>query len=383
CLAALAGGPSTLVGVPASSSPLAALRALGLEATEDENQIALRGPAQLRPPSEPVACEDATTLALLAGLLAGRPEAATLRGPAPSDALVRGLQRLGATVHAETDGLRLAGGALRGTTVNAPTADDKAALLLAGLRAEGTTTVVTSAATPDHTERLLGLDALTLGDDRHVTVRGGSPIGPGLWVVPRDFDAAAPLLVAAATVTPSVLALTQVGLNPTRAALLEVLQAMGARHTVRNERERRHEPMADLVAGNESGGLHSVAVSGLLTRRLTPHLPLVLTAAAHAEGTTAIHDVPASARPAVTATLNGLRAMGADAEATAEGCTVRGGSPLHGAEVDAQSYPVVAQALAVAALTASGETTLHGAEAAGDDFWDALDELRGESEEAA
>jgi 3-phosphoshikimate 1-carboxyvinyltransferase len=256
----------------------------------------------------------------------------------------------------------------------------KSAVLLAGLAASGSTTVVEPVPTRDHTERMLETSALTVGGERHLTVQGGARIAPRLWVVPRDVSAAAFFLVAGSIVRQSVLEMVSVGLNPTRSAVVDVLGAMGAKIHVVNLRERGGEPLGDLRV-HAPDGLTGVEIGGALIPNLIDEIPVLAVAAAYATGRTVIRDagelrVKETDRIATTAAF--LRAMGASVAERADGLVIDGGRPLHGAEVDARGDHRIAMAAAVAALGADGPTTIHGAEAAAvsfPGFWDALNDI--------
>ncbi|HLA64742.1 MAG TPA: 3-phosphoshikimate 1-carboxyvinyltransferase, partial [Rhodothermales bacterium] len=347
----------------------------------------------LRQPDGPLDCGNSgTTMRLLAGVLAGRPFPATLTGDAslssrPMARVAEPLGLMGATVGL-TDGhapLTITGGRLRGIEYRLPVASAqvKSAVLLAGLQAEGTTTIIETAPSRDHTERMLGLSVLELGTERYVTVEGGRRVPAGLWVVPRDFSAAAFFLVAGSIVENATLELTGVGLNPSRSALLDVLTAMGARIEVLNERERGREPLADLRIYTPKNGLTGVEVGGALIPNLLDEIPLLAVAAACAQGRTVIRDaaelrVKETDRLAATAAF--LTAMGAKVTEIIDGLVIEGGHPLHGAAVESHGDHRIAMAAGVAALAASSPTTIHGADAAAisfPGFWTELDGLTG------
>lgn len=394
-LAALADGESEIVGFPESADPqstLACLRTLGVEAEGREDSLFVRG-GQLYEPADPLDCGNSgTTMRLLAGVLAGQPFASTLVGDAslsrrPMERIAEPLKRMGARVELN-DGrapVRIEGGRLRGITYRLPiaSAQVKSCVLLAGLFAEGTTTAVETVPSRDHTERMLGLDAFEMGGERHVSVAGGRAARPGLWVVPRDFSAAAFFLVAGSILPNATLELLGVGLNPTRSALLDVLRAMGARIDVWNERERSREPIGDLRVYAPEGGLTGVEVGGALVPNLADEIPALAVAAAYAEGPTVIRDaaelrVKESDRLAATAAF--LTAMGARVEEQQDGLVIEGGRPLHGATVEARGDHRIAMAAAIAALGASSPTTVRDAGCVAvsfPGFWDELDGMAG------
>jgi 3-phosphoshikimate 1-carboxyvinyltransferase len=399
-LAALADGDSEIVGFSDAADPhatLGCLQALGVAFTFGPDSLIVHGSGgRFTPPAAPLDCGNSgTTMRLLAGLLAGQSFDAVLTGDAslgsrPMARIADPLRQMGAHIEL-TDGhapIRIAGRRLRGIEYTLPVASAqvKSCVLLAGLTAEGTTTVVEPVPSRDHTERMLGLDVLELGGQRYVTVEGGRVVQPGAWIVPRDFSAAAFFLVAGAANPHSHIEMKSVGLNPTRSALLDVLRAMGATVTVSNERTRHREPLADLTVQNDGGRLHGVSVGGAIIPNLIDEIPILAVAAACAEGRTEIRDaaelrVKETDRLAATAAF--LTAMGADVEELEDGLVIEGGRPLHGATVESEGDHRIAMAAAVAALTATGETTIRDADCVAvsfPSFWDELDRLTGAAE---
>ncbi|MEM1057445.1 MAG: 3-phosphoshikimate 1-carboxyvinyltransferase [Bacteroidota bacterium] len=394
--AALAEGETEIVGYSDAADPqstLACLRQLGVQIEEREDSLFITGTGLhgLRRPSEPLDCGNSgTTMRLLAGILATQPWESTMIGDAslssrPMARIANPLSNMGATV-TMTDGhapLTIRGGTLRAITYPLPmaSAQVKSAVLLAGLGAEGTTTVIETLPSRDHTERMLGFDVLTIDGERHVSVTGGQAVRAGLRVVPKDVSAAAFFLVAGACAMESRIEMAGVGLNPSRTALIDVLRAMGAPIAISRERTRADEPLGDLKV--EPGELVGVEVGGALIPNLIDEIPVLAVAAAHASGTTVIRDaaelrVKETDRIAETARF--LTAMGANVEEREDGLVIHGGTPLHGAEVDAKHDHRIAMAAAVAALRASSPTIIHGAEAASvsfPGFWDALDAVGG------
>jgi len=394
-LAALGDGESEIVGYSDAADPqstLACLRQLGVEMEERDDALFIQGVGLhgLKAPSEPLDCGNSgTTMRLLAGVLAGQDFDSELIGdvsltPRPMGRIASPLGQMGAAIEL-TDGhapIRISGRPLSPITYRLPmaSAQVKSAVLLAGLYADGITTVEEPVVTRDHTERMLELATFTVGTERHISVTGGTPIPSRLWVVPKDISAAAFFLVAGSIASESILEIHGVGLNPTRSAALDVLRAMGASITSSNSRERGGEPLADLRV-ETSGGLTAVEIGGDIVANLIDEIPVLAVAAACAEGRTVIRDakelrVKETDRIAATAAF--LRAMGADIEERPDGLVIEGGSPLHGAEVDAMHDHRIAMAAAVAALAATSPTTIHGAEAAAvsfPGFWDALEDI--------
>lgn len=390
-LAGVAEGISRIREPLESDDTDAALRcmaALGVQATplgSGCDPLGLRIPGLglrgLRAPAQPLFCNaSGTTMRLLAGFLAGQAFDSVLDGSEqlrrrPMRRVTDPLRRMGAQIE-DTGGcapliIRAASGPLRGLTYDMPiaSAQVKSALLLAGLYADGPVTVHEPAPTRDHTERMLraaGVEVVVEaeGDAGRITVH--PPQGPLRaldMLVPADFSSAAFFMVAAAIVPGARLRLVEVGLNPTRTGLLDVLRAMGAKVSVTNLREEGDEPVGDLeVAGSE---LRSVEVGGALAPRMIDEFPIFAVAATQAHGITIVRDAE-ELRVKESNRLEGfvgeLRKLGAQIEATADGFVVEGPARLCGAVVDGLGDHRVAMALAVAALCAEGETTILGAE---------------------
>lgn len=389
--AALAEGRSEIVGYSEAEDPqstLACLRALGVRIEDGpDGRLVVHGGTLTEAPGALDCGNSGTTMRLLAGVLAGQPFASTLVGDAslsgrPMGRVVDPLRLMGARVDM-TDGhapLCLGAARLRGITYRLPVASAqvKSAVLLAGLFAEGVTTVVEPVASRDHTERMLEIDVMEVGGERHLSVEGGFRPAARTFVVPRDVSAAAFFLVAGSIAEAALLDMNAVGLNPTRSAVVDVLRAMGADIEASNERERGGEPLADLrVEGG--AGLTGVEIGGALIPNLIDEIPVLAVAAACAEGRTVIRDAAelrVKETDRIEATAAFLRAMGAAVEERPDGLVIDGGRPLRGATVDACGDHRIAMAAAVAALTATGPTTILGAEAAAvsfPGFWDALE----------
>ena len=396
-LAALSDGPSKITNFPDAADPrstLVCLRQLGVEIDEEERGILMVegvGLEGLQAPKDPLDCGNSgTTMRLLAGILAGQSFDSTLVGDAslsrrPMARIADPLRLMNAAIALE-DGhapIRITGGQkLQGIEYRlpVPSAQVKSCVLLAGLYAEGETTVVETIPSRDHTERMLGLDVFEMGGARYLTIEPGWRIAARTWTVPRDFSAAAFLLVAASIVPEGEVYLPGVGLNPSRCAFLDVLRAMGAAVKIEYEREEGGEPLADLRV--RPAPLHGVSVGGTLLPNLIDEIPVLAVAAACAEGRTEIRDAAelrVKETDRIDAMVQNLRALGADVEEFDDGLAVTGGAPLTGTTVDSFDDHRIAMAMGVAALVASGETTITNAECASvsfPGFWEMLERLR-------
>jgi len=354
---------------------MAALRALGVEIVEaPDGTVRVRG-GGVETWREPEAVLDAgnsgTTLRLLAGVLAGRPFCSLLTGDGslrgrPMRRVVDPLRAMGATVLGRAEGafapLAIRGGGLRGIAWSSPVASAqvKSAILLAGLQAAGETSVTEPLSSRDHTERMLGaFGAAPRQDGTRVTVPGGARLTATALAVPGDLSSAAFLLVAAAARDGAAIRVRDVGVNPTRTGLLDVLEQMGA--AVR--RERLHleggEPVADLVV--EGRRLRGIRIGADVIPRLIDEVPALAVAAALADGETVIGgaaELRVKEVDRVSAVAEELGRMGAAISPTEDGLRIRGNARLRGAVVSSRGDHRMAMSLAVAALFADGETVI-------------------------
>ena len=233
---------------------------------------------------------------------------------------------------------------------------------------EGQTTVTEPALSRDHSERMLrafGADLTVDPKTNSVTVTGQAQLTGQTVIVPGDISSAAFWLVAGAIVPDSDLTIENVGINPTRTGVLEILERMGADITIENLREVAGEPVADLRVRHSQ--LKACEISGDAIPRLIDEIPILAVAAVFAEGTTIVKDaeelrVKESDRITVMATQ--LNQMGASVKELPDGMEITGGTTLQGTEVDSYTDHRIAMSLAIAALNASGTTTIHRAEAA-------------------
>jgi 3-phosphoshikimate 1-carboxyvinyltransferase len=358
-------------------STIGCLRSLGVKIGEQENKLQIRGcNLVLQEAEAPLyAGNSGTTARLLLGILAGQPFKTTIIGDQslssrPMKRVVEPLRQMGALISGSGDHLPLtiSGGNLHPLTYHSPqaSAQVKSAVLLAGLFAEGKTTVIEPAASRDHTELMLkSFGAEIDTNDCQVTLKG-RPNLKGLPIrVPGDISAAAFFMVAATLVPGSKVLLKSVGLNPTRSGVITVLQKMGADLELRDQRYYGAEPVADIII---RGGarLSGTTIAGAMIPRLIDELPVLAVAATAAEGRTIIRDagelrVKESDR--IHALSGELRKLGAQITETEDGMIIEGSSTLRGARVDACGDHRIAMSLAVAGLRAAGDTNIAGAEA--------------------
>lgn len=327
----------------------------------------------LSAPEAPIDCGNSGTgMRLLAGLLAGQNFTSELFGDAslssrPMGRVTVPLTEMGANFETlgEKPGcapLKIHGSKLKSIDYQMPmaSAQVKSAVLLAGLFADGITSVTQPSVTRDHTERMMAafrLDCKT--DGNKISVAGGQMPQSCKIHVPGDISSAAFWLVAAAAMPGSRLLLKDVGLNPTRTAILQVLSRMGA-HLLESPHPSHGEPIGNIE-------IHGAALKGttLLAEEipnLIDEIPVIAVAAALASGETHIRnarELRVKETDRITTTVENLRKMGAEVEEYEDGMTIRGGNPLHGAEIQSHGDHRIAMAFCIAGLFANGETLVH------------------------
>ena len=362
------------VGVPARRLP-------------DAVRISGRGLEGLQPPAQALFCgESGTTLRLAAGLLAGQPFTSCLSaGPLLSRRPMRRIAeplsqmgvRLDGSVSSAVPGELCPPLSIHGRRplhairyeMPVASAQVKSAILLAGLFADGRTTVIERQPTRDHTERMLRRCGVTVQvDGPAVSLEPRAPTAPGVLVLPGDFSSAAFFLVAASCVPGSRLLLRGVSLNPTRTGLLEVLRRMGA--SVRTEVEEEDwEPRGTVMV--EARPLQGVTVEAQEVSAMIDELPILMVAASCAQGTTrfnGVGELRVKETDRVQSMLEALARMrGRIGLAGRDAVEITGGA-LRGSEVPSAGDHRTAMSLAVAGLTARGETTILGAECVSKSF---------------
>ncbi len=386
-LGAIAQGETQIQGLLLGEDPrstASCFRAMGAEISPlNTEQVTVKGIGlgQLQEPADVLnAGNSGTTLRLMLGLLASHPgRFFTVTGDSslrsrPMSRVVKPLQEMGANIWGR-QGATLAPLAIQGQQLKPihyqspiASAQVKSCILLASLMVEGKTTVTEPALSRDHSERMLQAFGAELSVDpetNSVTVTGPAQLQGQTVIVPGDISSAAFWLVAGAIVPGSELLIENVGVNPTRTGVLEALEMMGANIALENQRVVAGEPVADLRVRH--GHIKGCEIAGDLIPRLIDEIPILAVAAVFAEGTTVIRDaaelrVKESDRIAVMASQ--LNQMGARVTELPDGLEIIGGTPLVGTDVDSHTDHRIAMSLAVAALNATGTTTIHGAEAA-------------------
>jgi len=312
---------------------------------------------------------------MISGLLAPQEGSFTLVGDEslsrrPMKRIQKPLEEMGAHLTL-TEGhapLTIVGDALRAIdyTMPVPSAQVKTCVLLAGLQTAGTTTVRESVRTRDHSELALrAFGAKLTRTDDSVSIAGPQKLHAIDAAVPGDISSAAFFLCAAALFPGSSLVLDALGLNPTRASLLDVLSTLGVQIGVLHLEEKNAEMVGTLRVSAPDEGLGSATISGALAAQLIDELPVLAAIGPYTKGGIRIRDakelrVKESDRIALT--VKNLRAMGAEVTEFEDGLDVPGGQTLHGATIDSGGDHRIAMAFSVAALRAEGETLIQGAE---------------------
>ncbi|HEY8406915.1 MAG TPA: 3-phosphoshikimate 1-carboxyvinyltransferase [Gaiellaceae bacterium] len=361
-----------------TESTIAAVRALGGFVDDaDDRELVVHG-ADFR--SAELDCGNAGTLMrLITGLLAGKDGSYALTGDEslsarPMERIAKPLRRMGAIIET-TEGhapIRIAPAPLRAIDYELPVASAqiKSAVLLAGLSAEGATTVVEPTPTRDHTELMLEAGGIrVMRRPTSVTVHPGTPKLDEI-TVPGDISSAAPLLVAAALLPGSDLTVHDLGLNPRRTGLLAVLERMGARIAIFERRREGREPAGSVQV--EYDELVATEVGAAEVPSMVDELPLVALLAAHARGATRIRgaqELRVKETDRVEAVADALRAVGARIRTHEDGWTITGvPQRLRGGRVDSRGDHRIAMLGAIAGLASREGVEIQGAEAAAISF---------------
>jgi 3-phosphoshikimate 1-carboxyvinyltransferase len=412
-LATLAAGESRIAAagdgadVRSTSGVMAALGATVERVADDGRRVDYRvvspGADGLHDPEDVLDCGNSgTSLRLITGLLAGLPLTAVLTGDAslrgrPVARIIEPLRSMGAVLHGRHHDslppLTVVGHTpLRAVDVTTPvpSAQVKSAILLAGLRADGRTTVRERVATRDHTERMLRARGVPVtsevGPDGGavITVQGGVAVQALDERVPGDVSAAAFWLVAASIHPDAELTLRHVGVNPTRRAIIDLLRAMGAtideRGTGPAVDDGVGEPLADLVV--RSADLRAIDVGPGDVAAAIDEIPVLCLAAARAHGTTTMRgagELRHKESDRIAGIATGLRALGADLEVDGDDLRItgRGGTPLRAAATDSLDDHRLAMTFAIAGLVADGPTSIARAGSAAISYPGFFDDLQG------
>ncbi|MBZ5726913.1 MAG: 3-phosphoshikimate 1-carboxyvinyltransferase [Acidobacteriia bacterium] len=371
-------------------STLACLRALGVPVEVHGTEVVIggRGLDGLRPPAGLLdAGNSGSTIRMLSGILAAQPFRTRIAGDEslarrPMRRIMQSLAEMGARIAAREEQfppLEIEGARLRPIDYVLPVASAqvKTCVLFAGLFAEGATSVTEPVRSRDHTEIALAeFGAEVRVERRKITVTGRPKLSGRELEVPSDLSSAAFFLAAALLVPGSRLTIAGVGLNPTRAALLDFLSGMGAHIRVTDLDSHNGELVGDILV--EHSALRGGEISGELTAALIDEIPVLAVLGAASEQGLTVRDAAelrVKETDRIRTVVDNLRRMGVAAEELPDGMAIPGRQKFRAAELDSFGDHRIAMAFAVAALVAGGESVVHGAEAASvsfPGFWETL-----------
>ena len=376
-LSALAEGDSTIRGYCRGEDclhTLSALQKLGIpiEIEPDQVHVSGKGLWGLTEPAEPLDCGNSGTgLRLLTGLLAGQQFFTVLTGDAslrsrPMGRIVKPLQLMGAHIQGRKGGslapLAVTGSRLKGSDYVSPvsSAQIKSAVLLAGLFAEGETRFSEPLQSRDHTERMFRFFGIPFDvEGNSIRVTGGQSFQAKDLFVPGDLSAAAFFIVGASIVPDSEVRIPNIGLNPARTGILDILTEMGANIQIDNQRDESGEPVGDLVI--RTAPLHGIAIGASQVPTTIDEFPIFCVAAALAQGKTTVtgaEELRVKETDRIQAMATELKKLNVAIEETPDGFVVQGGSSLQGGHCQSYGDHRVAMAIAIAGLTAESPTVI-------------------------
>lgn len=377
-LGAIANGVTTVRGFlrgEDNMSTMHAFRSMGVTIDDDGETISITGCGLhgLKEPGDVLDCGNSgTTIRLITGLLSGQSFFSVVTGDQylrkrPMKRVVEPLSLMGARISGRNGGtlapLAINGGSLKGITYHSPvsSAQIKSSIMLAGLYADGETTVIEPSLSRDHSERMFRLFGASLSvNSDGVTVQGGVELTAREVTVPGDISSATFFIVAALITPGSELLINNVGVNPSRTGALDILQAMGGDIQLLDLREVSGEPVADILV--RSSSLKGIAIAGTVVPRAIDEFPAICVAAARAEGVTTIRDareLRVKETDRITAIADNLRKLGISVAETEDGMDITGSDQLLGGSVDSRGDHRIAMSMAVAALVATSDITVN------------------------
>lgn len=360
-------------------STISCFRQLGVEIVQNGSDVRVKGKGTgglSQPQGTLYVGNSGTTIRLMMGILSGLPLKSTLEGDEsiarrPMTRVTLPLGKMGASITGRNNGeftpLTVEGQKLNGITYELPVASAqvKSAILLAGLQAEGETVVVEPVKTRDHTERMIKqFGGQVERKENAVKVTGGQMLKGTDIIVPGDISSAAFFLVAAAVVPGSDIVLRNVGLNPTRTGIIDVLRAMGSDFVIEPYEGESAEPAGDIRMKHSE--LRGTIIEGDLIPRLIDEIPVIALLATQAEGKTVIKDageLKVKETNRIDTVVNELKKLGADIEATDDGMIIQGNQSLDGGTVSAHGDHRIGMMLSIAALLCKREVILEQSEA--------------------
>ncbi|KAB0668590.1 3-phosphoshikimate 1-carboxyvinyltransferase [Oryzomonas sagensis] len=386
-LGAIANGVTTIRGFLRGEDNMAtmgAFRAMGVRIEDDGEIVTIHGQGLrgLKEPADIIDCGNSgTSIRLLTGLLAGQSFFSVVTGDQylrkrPMKRVVEPLVRMGARIMGRDKGtlapLAITGGALNAIGYESPvsSAQVKSAIMLAGLYADGETSVREPTLSRDHSERMFRLFGASLEVFKNgVTVRGGTELTGQEIGVPGDISSAAFFMVAALVTPGAELLIRNVGINPTRTGVIDILRSMGGSLELLHEREVSGEPVADVLV--RSSRLKAIQISGDVVPRAIDEFPVICVAAACAEGRTTVRgarELRVKETDRIAAMATNLRTLGVVVEECDDGMDILGTERLGGGTVDSYGDHRIAMSLSVAALVSHGGITIRDVECVATSF---------------
>lgn len=379
---AIANGTTTIEGFLSGEdclSTIVCFQKLGVKIEQDEDKVTVYGKGWegLKEPKEILDVGNSgTTTRLMLGILATRPFHSVIIGDEsiakrPMARVTNPLREMGSSIDGRDHGnytpLSIRGGKTKGIDfqLKVASAQVKSAILLAGLQSEGTTSVTEPYLSRDHTERMLkAFGVKVVRNGLTTTVAGGQQLVAQHIVVPGDISSAAFFLVAGAIVPNSRIVLKNVGMNPTRTGIIDVLQQMGADLTIFNERMQNDEPVADLIISTST--LKGITIGGAMIPRLIDEIPVIAVLATQAKGTTIIknaEELKVKETNRIDTVVSELKKLGANIEPTDDGMIIHGKTSLKGGIVDSFGDHRIGMAMAIAGLICESEVTIQNSQA--------------------
>lgn len=372
-------------------STISCFKELGINIEENGDTLIIEGKGwdQLKEPLNVLNVGNSgTTIRLMLGLLSGRPFHVTFIGDEsiskrPMKRVITPLREMGAMIDGRNNGeytpLSLRGGGLKPISYKLPiaSAQVKSSIILAGLQVEGTTQVMEPAQTRDHTERMVRqfggqIDICGLT----ISVKGPQTLHGTHIKIPGDISSAAFFLVAGSIVPESKISLINVGLNPTRTGIIDVLTKMGANITIVPNEDADFEPVGEIII--ESSQLNGTVIEGSLIPRLIDEIPIIALLATQANGKTIIKDaqeLKVKETNRIDTVVNELLKLGADITATEDGMIINGPTNLYGGHVASHGDHRIGMMLAVASLICKEEVILENSEAIAVSYPNFFDDL--------
>ena len=392
--ASIAEGNTRIKGLLKGEDNMATLKAfkqMGVVINELGEDVVVHGKGLhgLKEPGDFIdAGNSGTTIRLITGLLSGQSFFSTVTGDQylrkrPMKRVIEPLTQMGARIFGRDSGskapLAIVGSKLKGITYNSSiaSAQVKSAILLAGLYADGVTTVIEPTLSRDHTERMLTyFGAKIKRDGTRVSITGGQKLVAKDIEVPGDISSAAFFIVNALITEDSDLLIKNVGINPTRTGIIDILEQMGGNLKIENKREVSGEPVGDIRV--KSSKLKGIEIKGDLIPRAIDELPVVGAAAAYAEGTTTIADAKelrVKETDRIATLASEFRAMGIEVNELEDGAVIVGGKPKGGVRLKSHGDHRIAMTMTVAASGTDGVTTIEDVECI-DTSFPGFEELR-------